>query len=391
MPDLECAAKCAQHASRLAPADAFRTGGMRYPWDELNRATSICGTASGARYQYRADGMRVLKVEGLTLSWNGDQITGSGYYDEVWAVNKPTTRYYYDGQMAVEDDYSASNGIGTDVTVVRYGIGARGIEYMSKHFNGVLQLEGFPLYDGHGNMCLTASRSGSGFSVADQRSYDAWGSVRSQSSVDPPNGPKARYCANLGHVQDDESGLLYMRARYYEPWTGRFVSEDPARSGANWYVYAKSNPISFVDDTGTVALSGVFAFAGFIIGFLSSFISAGFGGYSFSEMLLAGLAGGIGGAVAGAIDGLNPAFGAGAGSFVSSLMADMLHGRTINWNRAFVAAGIGGVSAAVIGVVCSVGARNIEVLAALKDLDDYDNGIAIGVQSIVDNGFDSFY
>ncbi len=38
--------------------------------------------------------------------------------------------------------------------------------------------------------------------------------------------PKLRYCANLGHNQDDESGLIYMRARYYEPASGRFVSED---------------------------------------------------------------------------------------------------------------------------------------------------------------------
>lgn len=34
-----------------------------------------------------------------------------------------------------------------------------------------------------------------------------------------------------------------MRARYYEPLTGRFLSEDPARAGANRCLYADGNPV----------------------------------------------------------------------------------------------------------------------------------------------------
>jgi RHS repeat-associated protein len=58
------------------------------------------------------------------------------------------------------------------------------------------------------------------------------------------------YCGSLQHRRDAESGLVYMRARYYEPWTGRFISEDPARDGQNWFVYASSNPIHFADADG---------------------------------------------------------------------------------------------------------------------------------------------
>ncbi|NOG39523.1 MAG: RHS repeat-associated core domain-containing protein [Armatimonadetes bacterium] len=87
------------------------------------------------------------------------------------------------------------------------------------------------------------------FGVADLRSYDVWGAVRSGSTT---GDPKQRYCANLGHVQDDESGLIYMRARYYEPWSGRFISEDPARSGGNWYTYCDNDPCSNVDFSGCV-------------------------------------------------------------------------------------------------------------------------------------------
>ena len=106
----------------------------------------------------------------------------------------------------------------------------------------------FPVYDGHGNMVATLSRSGTGFAVNDRRSFDAWGALRTGNAT---GDPKGRYVANLGHVQDDESGLVYMRARYYEASTGRFVSEDPSTDGINWFVYCGNDPVNFVDRSGT--------------------------------------------------------------------------------------------------------------------------------------------
>jgi RHS repeat-associated protein len=77
------------------------------------------------------------------------------------------------------------------------------------------------------------------------------------------------YCANLGH-QEDETGFIYMRARYYEPTTGRFISEDPARDGVNWYLYADGNPVNRVDADGKEAIDSKIsaAIVGFIIGFI---------------------------------------------------------------------------------------------------------------------------
>jgi RHS repeat-associated protein len=51
----------------------------------------------------------------------------------------------------------------------------------------------------------------------------------------------------------DALGVDYFRARYYNPTTGRFLSEDPigfAGSGTNLYAYAKNNPIKLKDPSG---------------------------------------------------------------------------------------------------------------------------------------------
>ena len=58
-----------------------------------------------------------------------------------------------------------------------------------------------------------------------------------------------RYC---GEYFDEETGFVYLRARYYSPDTGRFVSENPIKDGNNWYVYCGNNPLCFLDSTGMV-------------------------------------------------------------------------------------------------------------------------------------------
>jgi RHS repeat-associated protein len=64
--------------------------------------------------------------------------------------------------------------------------------------------------------------------------------------------PRARrwFVGGLGHTRDQGTGLTYMRARWYDPALGRFISEDPARDGANWFAYCRNNPVNAVDPTG---------------------------------------------------------------------------------------------------------------------------------------------
>jgi RHS repeat-associated protein len=187
-------------------------------WDELNRMTGFTVSSATTSYAYRADGMRISK-------------SNSSVADD----------WYYDGQMQMEEKEVASS-----TTVTRYGLGARGIDYIGKTVSSTTTV-GFPIYDSHGNMVATIGRSGSNsYTVGNQRGFDVWGGIRSGTST---GDPKTSYCANLGHVQDDESGLQYMRARYYDPSSGRFASEDSAGDGDNWYSYCNNCPHD-VDQSG---------------------------------------------------------------------------------------------------------------------------------------------
>ena len=141
--------------------------------------------------------------------------------------------------------------------------GARGIDFISTSTSSGTNVA-YPIYDGHGNMVATLAKNGSGYTIGNRRSFGAWGEIRQGAATGSPNG---RYCANLGHLDDDESGFTYMRARHYEASRGRFISSDPNMEGLNWFVYCDNDPINFTDYTGkektALALLGA-AMAGFL-------------------------------------------------------------------------------------------------------------------------------
>ena len=204
---------------------------INYSWDLLNRLSQLVSGSTTTNYEYRADGIRTHKA------------SGSNY-----------TEYYHDGQMPIQD----VSWNGTQFTTTRYGLGARGMDYMEVGTGATrpttFPTVSFPLYDAHGNVIETISRSGNSYLPSTYRTYDAWGQIRQGA----PNGdPANRYCGNLGHQHDDESGLIYMRARYYEPGSGRFISEDQGQDGTNYFVYVKNSPLRLVDRSGCEGEEGV--------------------------------------------------------------------------------------------------------------------------------------
>ncbi len=231
--------------SRNDSTTSSDVGAARYGWDKLGRMLYAATPSGGSSDYYRADGQRIEKVANASLSWTQWTRT-SGQYDLNFATSGASTRYFYDGQMGFEDDYNPSGS----VTVVnRYGLGARGIDRIERTENSSTTY-GYPLYDGHGNMRTTLARNGTGYSTGTFKTYDVWGSVRSGGDS---GDPTQKYCASLGHVSEDDNGLIYMRARYHEPSTGRFISEDPARDGWNWYSYCSNDPANHIDKAGRVS------------------------------------------------------------------------------------------------------------------------------------------
>jgi RHS repeat-associated protein len=58
--------------------------------------------------------------------------------------------------------------------------------------------------------------------------------------------------ARLIKYAKKEVGVYYLRARYYDPQTSRWLSEDPIRAGLNFYTYCDNNPIMLIDPFGLV-------------------------------------------------------------------------------------------------------------------------------------------
>jgi len=53
----------------------------------------------------------------------------------------------------------------------------------------------------------------------------------------------------VGPQWDEDAQLYYFNARWYDPETGRFITEDPVRDGLLWDGYVNNNPMGFVDHT----------------------------------------------------------------------------------------------------------------------------------------------
>jgi RHS repeat-associated protein len=100
-------------------------------------------------------------------------------------------------------------------------------------------------YDGTGSTIAMTDSSGN---IVNEYAYDEFGNIVGNSeTVSNP----FKYVGQYG-VMDEGNGFYYMRARYYDPQNGRFISEDPIGlgGGINQFAYASDNPVNRIDPHG---------------------------------------------------------------------------------------------------------------------------------------------
>jgi RHS repeat-associated protein len=195
-----------------------------YTYDGFNRLrkteTVKDSVRTTAEYIYNGDDLRVSKTV---------KKSNNGYTAEV-------TNYLYDRQNVILET-DASNNV-----KARY---IKGINYIVKI--DAANKESYFLFNGHGDVVQTVDKTGE---VQNHYDYDIWGNptltVETSSNA-------IRYS---GEFMDSETGLYYLRARYYDPYIGRFTTEDSYWGedenplSLNLYTYCENDPIRYTDPSG---------------------------------------------------------------------------------------------------------------------------------------------
>jgi len=178
-------------------------------YDQADRLTSFGTSAS---FTYDGDGLRATKTVAATttrLGWD----TAEGLPLVLGETTAGATTSYV------------------------YGPGGLPVER--------IDASGAVLYYHHDRLGSTRSLTDPAGAVVATYSFDPYGKpVASTGSVTQPFGYAGQYT-------DAETGLVYLRARYYDPATGQFLSRDPLTATTRSpYGYADGDPLSHIDPTG---------------------------------------------------------------------------------------------------------------------------------------------
>ncbi len=234
---------------------------LDYIYDVRNQLTTIddqLDPAQDVTYAFDGNGNQVSKSQaGTTTDFIFDardnlrQVTTGGstvgqflYDDKGMRIEKlgdrGTERYTYDDLSVLTQSDE------TNATIAKYDYGPNRLLSLDHESEGTQ----FYLTDALGSVAnLTRGDGG----IQARYQYDAFGNYRQQV------GTSFNRLGFTGHEVDTETGLIYFKARFYDPDTGRFLSHD-AEEGAvanppslHRYLYVFQNPTVFVDPDGRVA------------------------------------------------------------------------------------------------------------------------------------------
>jgi len=105
----------------------------------------------------------------------------------------------------------------------------------------------YPLRDGLGSVRALVDATGA---MVPARSYAAFGAPQAQT------GSAASALGFTGELQDNHTGLVSLRTRWYNPAQGRFLQRDSFAGGPtrpqslNRYAYTENNPVNWTDPSG---------------------------------------------------------------------------------------------------------------------------------------------
>lgn len=216
------------------------TDTTEYVYDVRNQLKQVqIGGSTVGQFLYDANGLRTYKTETLNSitsqkRYHYQNLNVIGESDED---GNALFNYYHDGQTIIgrEDAQADSNDLD---------------KLQSYH------------HDSLGSIALISKTDGS---LNARYQYDAFGNVQNESG----NSENNDY-TYTGHERDQATGLVYAKARYYDPQLGLFLSRDPFEGYDNTsmslhrYLYAYQNPNKYVDPDGRepITLTAIAIYAG---------------------------------------------------------------------------------------------------------------------------------
>jgi RHS repeat-associated protein len=239
----------------------------QYTYDHRNRLTKVVAPGKTVLYQYDAQDRRIGKQidensngsieEGTFWVWDGNQVVLQ-FKDHDGSGSHPyqlTNRYLYgdivdlllaDEQVGVEDDpYGSSSPYGSSNPISSGSTTNRILWPLADHLNSIRDL-----------MDSEQRRR-------EHKVYDTFGRTLSETDFDMygtelPAGDPAEVDTLFGYTGrewDEDVGLQYNRARWYDPAQGRWLSQDPigfAGGDANLYRYVGNSPTNATDPSGRI-------------------------------------------------------------------------------------------------------------------------------------------